>query len=118
MTPIHKFNSGRGATLCNECRCTIAEAWVDKLICDQCAKTHIVDDTNSVSSWNYRVIRTEDGDEPWYAIHEVYYDDNHAVDGYTLRPVTVSGNSIDDLRWTLEQMLKSLDKEVIEEEEE
>jgi hypothetical protein len=42
MKPIHKFNGGRGATLCNKCNATIAEAWVDELLCYQCKKTHIV----------------------------------------------------------------------------
>lgn len=40
-----------------------------------------------------------------YAIHEVY--DN---DSYTEHPVAVRGDSVDGLRWQLEQMLKCLEK--------
>jgi hypothetical protein len=28
-----------------------------------------------VSTWNYRIVRTETKDGPMWALHEVYYDD-------------------------------------------
>ncbi len=36
--PIHKFNSGRGATLCNKCRVIITEALTKDLYCDECSR--------------------------------------------------------------------------------
>ena len=34
--PIHKFNGGLGATLCNECRAIITEGMTEDLLCDKC----------------------------------------------------------------------------------
>jgi hypothetical protein len=34
--PIHKFNGGRGATLCNKCRGMISEGLTKELLCDKC----------------------------------------------------------------------------------
>lgn len=34
MKPIHKFNGGRGATLCNECRVIITEGFTEDLFCE------------------------------------------------------------------------------------
>lgn len=66
-------------------------------------------------SWNHRVLVTEhiDADgkvETWYAIHEVYYDENGNPDGSTKRSVDISGNTKKDLAWTLKEMTKCLDK--------
>jgi hypothetical protein len=36
MTPIHKFNNGRGATLCNGCYSVIAEGFTEDLLCEGC----------------------------------------------------------------------------------
>jgi hypothetical protein len=57
-------------------------------------------------SWNYRVIRSVDRDgTEMYAIHEMYYG---PPDGPTADPVPVLGESLDDLRGTLEKMAKAL----------
>ena len=67
-----------------------------------------------MSSWNHRVMKRKDGDEDWFAIHEVHYKDNMDVEGYTKEATSVEGASIEELKWTLEQMIKSLDKEILE----
>jgi len=36
--PIHKFNGGKGATLCHNCRVIIKEKLTDDLLCDKCKK--------------------------------------------------------------------------------
>lgn len=36
MKPIHKFNGGRGATLCNKCNKMISEGMIDHLYCEDC----------------------------------------------------------------------------------
>lgn len=59
-------------------------------------------------TWNYRVVHT--GDE--YGIHEVYYDPT----GWTVEPVPVVADSVEDLRDVLNRMLAALDKPVIEDE--
>lgn len=37
-------------------------------------------------SWNYRIIATPDS----YALHEVYYDENGQIDGWTQEPTSFS----------------------------
>ena len=36
LEPIHKFNGGRGATLCHSCNVIISEGHTDFLYCEQC----------------------------------------------------------------------------------
>jgi hypothetical protein len=36
MKPIHKFNNGRGATLCHTCRTIISTGFIDALQCQKC----------------------------------------------------------------------------------
>jgi ferredoxin len=38
LLPLHKFNGGRGATLCHSCRVIINEGFSEKLFCDSCEK--------------------------------------------------------------------------------
>ena len=62
-------------------------------------------------SWNYRVLKSKDGDDDWFQLHEIYYDKENTVNGWVKAGATVHGNSIDDLRDTLNKMLEALDKE-------
>lgn len=59
--------------------------------------------------WNHRVIvkeyTHEDGYiEKFYAIHEVYYDKNNKPEGVTMEGIAIIGDSVEDLKKTLEQM--------------
>jgi len=36
INPIHKYNGGKGATLCNKCRKIIVEKLTDDLYCKEC----------------------------------------------------------------------------------
>ena len=36
LKPIHKFNNGMGATLCNECYIIISEGLTEELFCEKC----------------------------------------------------------------------------------
>jgi hypothetical protein len=36
MKPIHKFNNGRGATICNQCSVIISVGLTDDLYCKEC----------------------------------------------------------------------------------
>ena len=48
--------------------------------------------------WNYRVIQhpAKDGDEEWWGLHEVYYNDDHSPDGWTETACFI-GSDLDDL---------------------
>ncbi len=63
--------------------------------------------------WNYRVLKTKDGEDDWYQIHEVYYDKDGKVEGWTKNGAIVAGNTLDEVRDSLERMLKALDKEIL-----
>lgn len=65
-------------------------------------------------SWNHRLMKMKDGDEDFYQIHEVYYDENGKIQGYTKNGVTVGGNSVKEVRWVLEKMLETLDKDILD----
>ena len=34
--PIHKYNNGLGATLCNKCKVVISEGFNDEIMCNVC----------------------------------------------------------------------------------
>jgi len=59
--------------------------------------------------WDYRVIRK--GEE--YAIHEVYYDDQGAVETCTVEPVGVAGDTLAELREDLAHYIRALDRPVL-----
>jgi beta-glucanase (GH16 family) len=69
--------------------------------------------------WNYRVIEFVDphDNEPWQAIHEVYYDVAGLPNGYAENPAGVvshdAGNNKADLRWVLDRMREALSKPVL-----
>jgi hypothetical protein len=38
--------------------------------------------------WNYRIMKHSDGkNEPWYGIHEVFYDENGKISSWTTNPI-------------------------------
>ena len=52
MKPIHKFNGGRGATLCNNCKSIISEGLTEDLYCENC---------NGTEDYKYKLVRERDG---------------------------------------------------------
>jgi len=36
LKPIHKFNNGRGATLCHKCRIIISNGFTEEIYCNTC----------------------------------------------------------------------------------
>jgi len=36
LNPIHKFNGGKGATLCHNCQVIINEGFSERIYCDSC----------------------------------------------------------------------------------
>ncbi|GGJ28112.1 hypothetical protein GCM10008938_12780 [Deinococcus roseus] len=61
--------------------------------------------------WNYRVIHDEK--RKAYAIHSVYYDEDLRIMGTSLEPEAPEGESLEDLRLTLELMLEALGEPVL-----
>ena len=66
-------------------------------------------------SWNYRVAKKVVNGEPSYGIVEVYYDDIHEVTGWSDFIDPNGWDNIDDLKGTLNLMLKAFDRPMFEE---
>lgn len=79
-------------------------------------------------SWNFRVMQHTQVDKEsgrvsqWLAIHEVYYEGLEVNDlevtssevGYTENPVTMTAESVEELRFMLKRMLGALEKPILE----
>jgi hypothetical protein len=63
--------------------------------------------------WNHRVIRSRRNGEEWYAIHEVYYDDDGKPETYTAEPDGIEGESLEELRQYLTWMRAALRQPVL-----
>jgi hypothetical protein len=68
-------------------------------------------------SWNYRVVKITEDDDDYFAIHEVYYNEDGSIRVMTESPVPVGGESVDSLRSSLQMMMSCLDKDVLVENE-
>lgn len=66
-----------------------------------------------MSTWNYRVVKSKDGEDDWYQIHSAYYNDYGF--GLSVEGARAGGNSLDELRKDLERMLEALNKPIIDE---
>lgn len=71
-----------------------------------------------MSHWNYRVLKQvyagDQGNEEYFGIHEVYYDDNdkpHSCSTDAMRPF---GETVEELQRDLELMQKAFEKPVLD----
>lgn len=70
-------------------------------------------------SWNYRIFKRIHRNkylhepETLYEIRETYYDKDGNINGWAETP-DVIGDSVDELKGTLEKMLLACDKPVVE----
>jgi hypothetical protein len=65
-------------------------------------------------SWNYRVVRTTEGDPESFAIYEVFYDDQGQPEARTEQPSYPAGETLEELRHDLQHYLAALDHPVLE----
>lgn len=64
-----------------------------------------------MSHWNHRVVRKLG----YLGVHECFYGRSRKIpEGVTEHPVRVYGETIEDLRQTLEWMLEALDRPVLD----
>lgn len=69
--------------------------------------------------WNYRVTKRIHNHkylhepETLFEIREVFYDENGDISGIAETPDVIA-HSLEDLKWTLNMMLKSWDKPIID----
>ena len=73
-----------------------------------------------MTTWNYRILvhshnrRGEPLDQPYYAVHEVYYDKAMTPHSCTTEPVRVGGDSPADIERQLSVMLVDIERPPIE----
>jgi hypothetical protein len=61
-------------------------------------------------SWNHRVLAHKDG---YLQIHEVYYKEEGIPYSYTSNAIGASGESLEDIEWTLNKMKECLSKPIL-----
>ena len=73
-----------------------------------------------MSSWNYRIMGFGYPENPHYAIHEVYYDEDEKLKSYSESAAVVFGDLGDEknsMSWILDQMREAIDKPILMEDE-
>lgn len=67
--------------------------------------------------WNHRVIRHKNyANEDYFTIEEVYFEqESPQIPVQHTTDLKIYGDTIDELRWTLENMIKALDEPIIDE---
>jgi len=68
--------------------------------------------------WNYRIIKTTQEGKVTYRIHEVYYDDNGKIKGWTTEPVLPCGENMNELREDIFYFLQAFRQPILELKEE
>jgi hypothetical protein len=67
-----------------------------------------------MTSWNYRIVRKEEGQFMNYSIHEAYYNPDGSVKFLTAAPMDPWGETYDDLKETMHQMAEAFHKPVLD----
>lgn len=68
-----------------------------------------------MTHWNYRVILTPNAPEDHFgaAVHEVHYDEIGLPVAYAVDPVKVETETVEGLKWMVEEFIKALAKPVL-----
>jgi len=61
-------------------------------------------------SWNWRLLAHELDGDVFFQIHEVYYDEFGNPNGYTQNPVSVGSETVEGVKWVLDEMVACLGK--------
>ena len=65
--------------------------------------------------WNNRIIKHEKDGVVWYSVHEVFYSESSGINGYTEDPITILGETVEEVKYQLEMITKDIEKhEVID----
>jgi hypothetical protein len=64
-------------------------------------------------SWNHRILAHKDGDEVYFEIHEVYYDEDGKPISYTADGANVGSESLDGIKRVLDKMKECVNKPIL-----
>lgn len=70
-------------------------------------------------AWNYRLCREThyagtDREEISLTFREVYYDELGKIIAHSENPVSIYGETVDDIKFALEKMQESLNKDIVD----
>ena len=66
-----------------------------------------------IMGWNHRILAHKDGDDWFFKIHEVYYNEKGEPNSYTANGVSVGAESIEGVNWVLDKMRESANKPIL-----
>lgn len=68
-----------------------------------------------MSYWNHRILHKHhaETDTHTYHIHEVHYDDNGSIEGWTVNHVTPMGETPDELREEIQYFFEAFQKPIL-----
>ena len=65
--------------------------------------------------WNNRIVKHEKDGIIWCSVHEVFYNENGGIVGYTDKPITIVGETVEDVKSQLDMIIRDIEKhEVID----
>jgi hypothetical protein len=64
-------------------------------------------------SWNHRILAHKDGDDWYFQIHEVYYDEKGQPSSYTENGVSIGSENIEGISWVLDKMKECVNKPIL-----
>ena len=67
--------------------------------------------------WNYRLIRSREGDEWVLGLYEVIYNEDGTIFGHTEKPILGGFSDLDDIKDTLNYMISDVEKVISGEKE-
>lgn len=73
----------------------------------------IPEDIETGGHWNHRLMVEQTDEEVYFSIHEVHYDMNGKLKGYTEKPVSVTSESLEGVKWVLDKMAECLQKPIL-----
>jgi hypothetical protein len=65
-------------------------------------------------TWNYRIVRSTEGEAEYCAIYEVYYDDEGRPEARTERPAHPAGETLEDFADDLQAYQAALSQPVLD----
>ena len=67
--------------------------------------------------WDFRIIKHDTIKPAYFAVHEVYYDDNHQVEAWTEDPIDIVGESKKEILNDIENVFTDIKQPILIESE-
>jgi hypothetical protein len=122
LEPIHKFNGGRGATLCHSCRVIITEGHTDFLYCEECdsvyykAKREEEVEIDYNEETKYRLYRSDRLQKRGHSVMWIEWNENGTFKASHKDPAVGRSLILDGNRFTYTWLTTPV-KEILEQKE-